>query len=163
MDTIYIEESQSFGLIGLVTLPVAIIFGVLSFIQIVLKKQVGNHPAPSWLLVVIFIATASFAVVFNMQRLKTTITNQAIKVSFGIFMSPKIFLLSDIKSITMRKYDGMSEFRGWGVKGNANEQSYTVSGDDGIEIELKSGGKKILIGTHEAAQMQEVIGKYLKK
>jgi hypothetical protein len=56
----------------------------------------------------------------------------------------------------------MKEFSGWGVKGNNLEQSYTVSGDEGLEITLKSGGKKILIGTQERAQMQSVLNKYLQ-
>ena len=57
----------------------------------------------------------------------------------------------------------MNEFSGWGVKANPNEQSYTESGNEGIEIELKSSGKKILIGTQKPAEMQKVIDQLYAK
>ena len=117
----------------------------------------GNHPAPDWLLLLFFVLTSAFSIVFYFQKLKTSITNRAVYVSFGIFASQKVFPLTDIKSIEIRKYDGMNEFSGWGVKSNSNEQSYTVSGNEGVEIELKNGGKKILIGTQKPLEMQKVI------
>jgi hypothetical protein len=161
MEKTYIEEIQSFGWLGIAPGIIAVMFGIFCFFQIVLKRQIGNHPAPNWLLILIFVLTATLAMVFSLQRLRTSITDQAIYVSFGIFASKKVIPLSNIKSISVRKYDGMKEFSGWGVKANANEQSYTVSGDNGVEIELNSEGKKILIGTDKPNEMLSVIDKYL--
>jgi hypothetical protein len=162
VEVTYIAEVQSFGW-WVVMIPVmaALLFGVMLFSQVILHKRIGNRNAPNWLLLLIFILTTSFAVAFNLQKLKTTITNRAIYISFGVLTSNRVILLTDIKSIAIRKYDGMKEFSGWGVKGNDQEQSYTVSGDEGIEIALKSGGKKILIGTQKADKMRAVIAKYL--
>ena len=106
---------------------------------------------------------STFTIVLYFQYLKTSITNRVVYVSFGIFASQRVFPLADIKSISIRKYDGMNEFSGWGVKANPNEQSYTESGNEGIEIELKSSGKKILIGTQKPAEMQKVIDQLYAK
>jgi len=162
METTYINEVQSFQwYFMLVPGMIALLFGVMWFFQVFLHKRIGNRNAPDWLLLVIFILTAAFAVGFSLQKLKTSITNRAIYTSFGVFASKQAIPLTNIKSIAIRKYDGMNEFSGWGVRGNANEQCFTVSGSEGIEIELKSGGKKILIGTQKADGMQAVIERYL--
>jgi hypothetical protein len=162
METTYISEVQSFQwYFMLIPGMIALLFGVMWFFQVFLHKRIGNRNAPDWLLLVIFILTAIFAVGFSQQKLKTSITNRAIYTSFGVFAGKHAILLTDIKSISIRNYDGMKEFSGWGVRGNADERCYTVSGDEGMEIELKSGGKKVLIGTQKAGDMGAVIGKYL--
>jgi hypothetical protein len=163
MEKTFIAEAQGFGWWGVIPGSIAVLFGAMYLFQIILKKPIGNRPAPDWLLLVFFVLTSTFTIVLYFQNLKTSITNRAVYVNFGIFASQRIFPLADIKSISIRKYDGMNEFSGWGVKSNSNEQSYTESGNEGVEIELKSGGKKILIGTQKPVEMQKIIDQFYAK
>jgi len=159
VENVYINEIQSFRWLALVPGLVTLLFAVLCYFQIVLKKQVGNRPAPSWLLVVFFLFTATVTAMLGLQKLTLSITNKAVYINFGVFASKQVIPLTDIKSIAVRKYNGPGEFSGWGVKSNAHEQSYTVSGDEGVEIILKNG-KMILVGTQKPKEMQRVINQY---
>src|ERR1700679_4252332 len=119
METTYISEAQSFQwYFMLIPGVIALLFGVMWFFQVFFHKPIGNRNAPDWLLLVIFILTATFAVAFSLQKLKTSMTNRAIYTSFGVFAPKQAIPLTDIKSISIRKYDGMKEFSGWGVRGN---------------------------------------------
>lgn len=163
MEITYITEIQSFKWLAVVPALAAVVIGILWFLQVKLRKQAGKQAAYNGLMAVIFILITALAVVFSFQKLTTTITNRAVTMDFGIFAAKKAIPLTDIKSIAVRKYDGMKEFSGWGVKGNDQERSYTVSGDEGIEITLKSGGKKLLIGTQQPDKMRDIISKLLSE
>jgi len=162
METTYFEETQHFQW-GFILIPalVALLFGTLSLVQVIFKIKVGTRPAPSWLLLVIFLLVAAFTVFMGLQKLRLKITNKAIYYSFGAFARMRSIPTAEIASINLRKYDGMDEFSGWGEKSNAKEDSYTTSGDEGIEIKFKkSTQKSILIGTHSPQKVQHVLSKY---
>ena len=62
----------------------------------------------------------------------------------------------DIKSIEMRRYKALDEFGGWGIKYGFGKKCYTMSGDEGVEIKLKSGNC-IIIGSHHNKEFYEAI------
>lgn len=161
MEKTYITETQSFKFLIIIPAIFSVLLGVLCYFQLVLHRPMGNHPAPNAVLVLFFILSFGGIYFFISQKLICTITDKAVYVSFGILTSAQIFLLTDIKSITVRKYDGLGEFMGWGVRYSANEDCYTVSGSYGIEIEVDNRHSKILIGTQKPEEMQAVISKYL--
>ena len=163
MKTPLIEESQQNThliviIIGSVT---SILFGTLSFLQIVLKQSVGNHPAPNWLLLLFFLGSVALILIFSLQKLKLSITQEAIYLSFGIFTRPKIIYFYEIRKISFRKYDAIKEFMGWGVRFNSIERCYTVSGDNAIEITLLNN-KKILVGTQKLSDFKMVLEENFK-
>jgi hypothetical protein len=162
METTYFEETQHFqwGFVVLTAL-VAVLFGTIFLVQVIFKIKVGTRPVPSWMLFIIFLFVAALTAFLGLQKLQTKITNQAIYYGLGAFAPMQSIKTSEIASIHMRKYDGMNEFSGWGEKSNPKEESYTTSGDDGIEIKFKNSTQKsILIGTHSAKQVQDVLTKY---
>jgi hypothetical protein len=162
METTYFEETQHFpwGFVVLTAL-VAVLFGTIFLIQVIFKIKVGTRPIPSWLSLIIFLLVTALTVFLGLQKLQTKITSQAIYYSLGALAPMRSIKTSEIASIHIRKYDGMDEFSGWGEKSNAKEDSYTTSGDDGIEIKFKNTTQKsILIGTHSAKQVQDVLAKY---
>lgn len=163
MKTPLIEESQQNTnwiviIIGSIT---SILFGLLSLLQICLKQPVGNHPAPNWLLLLFFVGSVTLILIFSAQKLKVSITEEAIYIRFGIFMRPKIVYFYDINKISFRKYDAIKEFMGWGVKFKRNEKCFTVSGDTAIVITLLNN-KKILIGTQKLSDFKMVLEKNFK-
>jgi hypothetical protein len=76
----------------------------------------------------------------------------------------KTILWHEISEAYVRKYDAISEYGGWGLKVGAFWRkskgiAINVSGDTGIQLELKNG-KKILIGTKLEDQAKQVISHY---
>lgn len=135
------------------------VFGCLSFAQIVSKKPIGNHPAPTWLLLLFFAGCSAGILILSLQRLLLVITEDEIEISFGIFAHRQIIKINEIKNISVRKYDALKEFWGWGVRFNSKGRCYTVSGNAGVDIELKSG-QHILIGIRELSEADAVISAY---
>ena len=63
----------------------------------------------------------------------------------------------------VRKYSPLREYGGWGVRGSfGKNKAYNVKGNQGIQIELKKGGK-VLVGTQRKTEAQQVIDRYFKK
>ncbi|UOE51108.1 hypothetical protein MTO98_08475 [Mucilaginibacter sp. SMC90] len=162
MKKVLFEESQkNVQILAVVPAVITtILFGVLSFLQVLLHKPVGNNPAPDWLLLVFFFGSIIGFIVFSSQKLKTQIREDEITVSFGFFARKKVINISEVKSISIRKYDAIKEFLGWGVRFNLSERCYTVAGSDGIEIELVNG-KRILVGTQKPLDADLAILNYL--
>lgn len=67
----------------------------------------------------------------------------------------------------VRKYDPIGDYGGWGLKGGAlwnskKGKAINVSGDIGIQLELKNS-KKLLIGTQKEAEARRVLETYNHK
>lgn len=117
--------------------------------------------------------TTLFIVVISMSlicvfKLKTRIDETGIHYQFFPFhISLKKIAWSEIEKATTRKYDAISEFGGWGLKGGlfwkkSNGIAYNVKGDIGVQLKL-TNGKKILIGTQKRAEIDRVLEKYEHK
>lgn len=100
-------------------------------------------------------------------KLKTRIDEYGIHFQFVPFhLKRKTILWKEIATAKVRKYDPITEYGGWGIKGGFfwNKKkgvAYNVSGDIGIQLELKNG-KKILIGTQKETEANRVLANYLK-
>lgn len=71
---------------------------------------------------------------------------------------------NEIKSAYVRKYDAISEYGGWGIKGffRKHGKAINVKGNIGIQLELKNS-KKILIGTQKESEAKQVLENYSHK
>lgn len=86
---------------------------------------------------------------------------------FPFHFSKRTIFWTEIKSAHSRKYDAISEFGGWGLKGGllwnkSNGTAYNVSGDIGIQLILIND-KKILIGTQKENEVSAVLKTYSSK
>lgn len=101
-------------------------------------------------------------------KLKTRIDEVGIHFQFFPFhLKPKTIVWSELKSAETRKYDAISEYGGWGLKGGffwrkSKGIAYNVSGDIGIQLEYKTG-KKILLGTQLLNDVNSVLKTYEEK
>lgn len=101
-------------------------------------------------------------------KLTTKIDEVGIHYQFSpIHLSLRTISWLEIKKATIRNYDPISEYGGWGLKGGAfwNKKkgiAINVFGNIGIQLELKNG-KKILIGTQNKTEAQEVLSNYESK
>ena len=156
MQKILYKETQSNPILIVVFAVVSIFIGGLFLMQVITHRPIGNHPAPTWLLFVFFIGSVIATVFFGRQKLKLLITEDEIHISFGLLTRETTLRISDIKSIYIRKYDGLKEFLGWGIKYSSDTSCFTVSGDDGIQIDMNDG-RRFLVGTHNVASVKPVI------
>ena len=100
-------------------------------------------------------------------KLKTRIDEQGISYRFLPFhFSNRQLSWKEIEDAYVRKYDPITEYGGWGIKGGklwnkSKGIAYNVKGDIGIQLILKNN-KKILIGTQKEQEAQKVLLTYLK-
>ena len=86
---------------------------------------------------------------------------------FPIHLKYKTIKWNEVAVAYVRKYDAISEFGGWGLKGGwlwkaSKGTAINVSGDIGIQLELKNG-KKLLIGTQLKNESEMVLQTYQTK
>ncbi len=98
--------------------------------------------------------------------LRTRIDEKGIHYRFFPFHRRfRTILWSDIKSVSVRKYNAISEYGGWGLKGGFSRKKGTavnVSGDIGIQLILTTN-KKLLIGTQKENDAKRVLETYQHK
>jgi hypothetical protein len=72
---------------------------------------------------------------------------------FPFHFKPLFFKWSEIDHFEIRKYNPLTEYGGWGVKGTRKNRVYNVSGDMGLQITMKNGNK-LLVGTANPNKME---------
>lgn len=124
--------------------------------QIILGIPWGSNPAPDGLL--IFLTALSFGLIwlFGAMHLKTEITNEEIRVQFFPFFN-RTFSWQDIEKVYVRQYRPIAEYGGWGIRFSHKGTAYNVSGNMGLQLIMKKGDKKILIGTQLPDEMGRVV------
>jgi len=108
-----------------------------------------------------------FGLIFSL-KLKTRIDESGIQYRFFPFhVKIRLIAWHEIQEVYVRKYNPISEYGGWGIKGGAlwsksKGVAYNVSGNIGIQLVLKNG-KKILIGTQKEKDANNVLTTYKNK
>ena len=118
----------------------------------------------SSLFTIISLILVHFLIYFS--NLKTKIDEKGIHYQFFPFhFSNKNISWVDISKIYVRSYNPISEYGGWGLRYTFNKKrgnALNVSGDIGIQLELKNG-KKLLIGTQKKEEATRVLETYKNK
>ena len=78
---------------------------------------------------------------------------------FPFHFREKHFAWEDISKAYVRRYSPLWEYGGWGIKYGFQGKAYNVSGNEGIQLELKSG-KRVLIGTTLPKKASETLVSY---
>lgn len=82
------------------------------------------------------------------------IEKDGIYIKYFPFHLKHLFLnWNDVDQFFLRRYNPLSEYGGWGLKGTKNSRAYNVSGNMGLQIFLKDG-KKILVGTANPKKLE---------
>lgn len=101
-------------------------------------------------------------------KLTTKINETGILYQFFPFhFKTKQITWQEIEKAYVRTYDPIGDYGGWGLKGGAfwnskKGKAINVSGDIGIQLELKNG-KKLLIGTQKKAAAESILNTYQLK
>jgi hypothetical protein len=101
-------------------------------------------------------------------KLTTRIDEKGIHYQFFPFhFKLRLISWNEISKATIRTYDPIGEYGGWGLKGGSlwnksKGKAINVSGDIGIQLELVNG-KKLLIGTQKKEEAKRVLETYTSK
>jgi len=152
------KQNQKWIWFLLIILIATGIFGSIQ--QIVFNRPFGTHPIPDWGYIPVFGVLAVASYLLFGSRLYTEISSDKIQFQYKPFhRNAKVISWDEVSWCYVRLYSPVKEYGGWGIRpafsrkiGNA----YTVSGNIGIQIELKSG-KKILLGTRKDKEAHKVL------
>lgn len=70
--------------------------------------------------------------------------------------SERFIQWEEVSKAHVRKYNALSEYGGWGIKGRKKNRAFNVSGSMGLQLELLSGNK-VLIETQKPEELKSVL------
>lgn len=146
------EESQRLNqwFIWVILLMINGITAVSVYLQIFEKQPVGNKPMSDLGLIILAVAMVAFTVFILSVRLETRIFTQQIQCKLSPFhLKKRIYKHDELASVSVRTYKPILEYGGWGLRGFGKNVAFNISGNEGIQLELKNG-KRILIGTRQS-------------
>lgn len=161
MDPILFNESQKFNqwwlwliLLYYVTMLLIVFFVVWRIKQNVMAQTIRVIVLATIALLII-VPTA----VFFSFRLDTQIRQDGVYVRFlPFYLTFKVYQWRDISKCYVRQYSPIEEYGGWGFRIGPSGKAFNVSGDRGLQLELKDQ-TKMLIGTNNPLELTEVLRK----
>ena len=160
------KEQQRFTQLWVIVLIIiSVLVPLLIMLSYYLKED--SSIAPSELYSTLGITVLVSMLIF-MFKLNTRIDENGVHYQFFPFhFKLKTIPWKAIDKAYIRKYNAISEYGGWGLKGGffwkkSKGTAINVSGDIGIQLELKNG-KKLLIGTNQEQQAKQVLQNYISK
>ena len=154
------EEDQSFrqrwvwALMGatLVLLLVPLVF-VLGGAPV----KAGSDIVPGVVGLAVGIAVViGVAVLMYVMRLRVRVDAEGLHVRFFPLVKKDISL-EEIARWEARTYRPLLEYGGWGIRYGWSGMAYNVSGNQGVQLELRNG-KRLLIGSQRMEELAAAIG-----
>ncbi len=155
-EKILFEEEQQFRQWWLWALMAVVLLFILS--AVFNLRETERPPGIIGLITILFVV-----LLFWFEKLKTRITTKGIYYSFTLLPFTSRFKeWGEIERAYVRNYNAMWEYGGWGLRWWLSGWAYNVSGNMGLQLELKDG-RKLLIGTQKPEELQAVINSLLNK
>jgi len=150
-ETQYFRQKWIVGVIAGIT----VLMWYAVIVQLLLKKPLGNNPAPDFVLIIFWIVFGLiFPLFFLKLRLLTEVRDDGIYIKFVTINKDFIRIgFDEIDTCEIRKYRPIVEYGGWGVKYGSGGKAYNVSGNMGLQLKLKNG-KSVLIGTQRPEEFK---------
>lgn len=107
----------------------------------------------------LLVAIIPFAIIilFAIAKLETSISTNGITVRFFPFQKKYRFYSADmIATAYLRQYSPLGEYGGWGIRGMGKNRALNVSGNWGIQLELRDGSR-LLIGTNRVKDLTDIL------
>lgn len=157
------KQNQKWTWFLLVILGTTTLFGSIQ--QIIFNKPFGTHPMPDWGFIPLFVLLFLFYYLLMGSRLYTEISGEGIILQYRPFhRKAKVIRWDQLSDCYLRIYSPIKEYGGWGLRtafNGKNGKAYNVSGNIGIQLELKDGNK-ILIGTKKGKEAEEALKSFQK-
>ena len=108
-----------------------------------------------WPLMIVLVVTFIASLLF--YRLKTEVTDQYIKLTFGLFLRKSIDLRKIKKVSSVRN----SWFHGWGIRFTLSGWMWNIYGLSAVELEFRDRDRTFKIGSKDPDRLKEEIDKRL--
>jgi hypothetical protein len=158
---ILFSEVQRFSL--LLVMPLVILFLVAIALEghMVFRPALeAEDPWPGWAMPVSIagiVINVLVTVILIFAKLQTRLSVSALYLRFFPFhFSYRKIDFDTIAAVYARTYQPLGEFGGWGIRWTPRGRAYNVSGNQGVQLELKNG-KKILIGSQHADELASLL------
>ena len=103
--------------------------------------------------------TGGIALLLYKLKLITKVGVNGIYIRFFPLTSRNI-PFENITSCKARTYSPIREYGGWGIRFSRKGRAYNVSGNKGVQLELKQG-RPLLIGSQVPEELANVINRYI--
>ena len=126
------------------------------YIQLIKGIPFGSNPMSDTGLVIASSLIFVFTFWFFSLRLDTVIKEDGIHLRFFRLAKPQYYPWEKIARFDIVKYKPITDYGGWGIRGERRNMVYTVSGNKGLQLYL-SNGSKVLIGTRRSKEMEKAL------
>lgn len=126
--------------------------------QIIFDKPFGDNPMSNVGLIITMAIVLLTTIPFFSGSLQTFINKEGVYVKFTPFLFRfKFYDWNDINSISIERYNPISEFGGWGIRvGRKGAKAYSMSGKEALKLNLKNK-KTIVIGTRQPDYLKKIV------
>lgn len=143
-------------LILMTELPMLVLVTIILF-----NSKTDNNEIFLHLGLVLLIMSGAFLLLMNIQ-LQTRIDHKGVHYRFIPFLNKwRIIPKENIQSINLITFSPISDFGGWGMKGNRTTKAYSIIGDQGILIDVGEK-KKIMLGTKKTAELESFLENWME-
>ena len=92
-----------------------------------------------------------------LMRLTTTVTPDAVSVSYGFLYRTKI-PLSDVARAEAIVYSPIREYGGWGIRGSSRRRALNARGNQGVLL-TRADGTTLLVGTQHPRDLLDALAR----
>ncbi len=145
----------------LMTIPLSVVCGGAfwwGFIQqILLGIKWGDKPMPDLMLWIVFVFFGILFPLFMLSIKLVVETREDVLLISFVPLRTRLVTYDTIARCEVRTYRPLMEYGGWGIKwGGKKGWSYTIGGNQGVQLELHDG-KKLLIGSRKPEELAAAI------
>ena len=98
-----------------------------------------------------------FPVLFYILNLTTEVRGDGIYYRFFPFhLSFRRIAFAELAKCEVRDYSPLKDYGGWGIRHGSKGKAYNVSGNRGVQLEMKSGDN-LLFGSQRPEEFAEAI------
>jgi hypothetical protein len=127
-------------------------------IQFLLHRPFGTKPMPDGLLVIFWLLFGiGLPAFFYYAGLITEVRHDGIYFRYApIHRSFRKIAFDELKRYEVRTYRPILEYGGWGIRYGPKGKAYNVSGNRGLQLELKDG-QRLLLGSQRPEEFLRAI------
>lgn len=162
---VFYQEVQQFRQpwFWIIILPISALFLYGMIKQLLFGIPFGSNPGSDiFLLIFGIVFGLLLPFLFYRARLITEVRQNGIYVRFFPFhFSFQKIAFDELKGHQVLTYRPIKEYGGWGIRYGSKGKAYNVSGNRGVQLELRSG-QRILIGSQQPEELAQAIDQALK-
>ena len=96
-------------------------------------------------------------------KLETRIDSESVSFRYVPFIRKwRKYGKQEIKSIRVIKYNPITDYGGWGLKGNQTTRAYSVLSNDGLLLDVGEK-KKLMIGTMRSRELKDFMQDWMEE